>query len=280
MTDPRVNMANIPPESASFAKPTAGTLLRLARENAGMHLGMLSVALKVPVRSLMALESDQYEQLSGAVFVRALAGSVCRHLKVDSAEILALLPQAPQHLAPMQAALESPPRAVFAGLTQSLASGNRKFLLTALVLVTLILLIIWLPSWPTPPTVTVAVQTEPSPTDSVVTTVMPSELPVAAAATPQGMAATPPESAPSPVNGKEVTLIFKGKSDSWIEVKNSTGAIVFSQLVRAGETHQVKAEPLLNVVIGMADGVDVLLRGQPFDLTPFSRGAVARFEVK
>ena len=31
---------------------------------------------------------------------------------------------------------------------------------------------------------------------------------------------------------------------------------------------------------GLADAVEVLVRGQPLDLTPFSRGAVARFEVK
>lgn len=279
MTEPTVNSATAPPESASLVNPTAGTLLRLARENAGMHLGMLSVALKVPVRSLMALESDRYEQLSGAVFVRALAGSVCRHLKIDSGDILALLPQAPQRLAPMQAGLESPPREVFAGLARSLASSNRRFLLTSLALITLILLIIWLPSWPTPPTAPVLAQ--PAPTDSAVTTVMPSELPVPpVAARANASVIAPDPAAPAVVSGQEVALVFKGKSDSWVEVKNSTGAVVFSQLVRAGETHQVKAEPLLNVVIGMADGVDVQVRGQAFDLTPFSRGAVARFEVK
>jgi len=279
MTEPTVNSAIAPTESVALVKPTAGALLRLARENAGMHLGMLSVALKVPVRSLMALESDQHEQLSGAVFVRALAGSVCRHLKIDSAEILALLPQASQRLAPMQVALESPPREIFAGFTQSLATGNRKFLLTSMVLVISILLIIWLPSWPTQPTA--SVPTQPAPTDSAVTTVMPSELPIPPGAAPASASVTTPDpAAPSTVSGKEVALVFKGKSDSWVEVRNSTGAVVFSQLVRAGETHQVKAEPLLNVVIGMADGVDVQVRGQAFDLTPFSRGAVARFEVK
>jgi cytoskeleton protein RodZ len=180
----------------------------------------------------------------------------------------------------MQAALESPPREVFAGLSQSLAQGNRKFLLTALALVTSILLIIWLPSWPTPATAPPAVLTAPAQTESAVTTVMPSELSVSPVVAPPSPAVIAPDPAVSAANGKEVSLVFKGKSDSWVEVKTSTGVVVFSQLVRAGETHQVKAEPLLNVVIGMADGVDVQLRGQPFDLTPFSRGAVARFEVK
>jgi cytoskeleton protein RodZ len=76
-------------------------------------------------------------------------------------------------------------------------------------------------------------------------------------------------------------LIFKGKSDeAWVEVRDSTGAVVFNQLVKAGETHAVQGAPALTVVVGLADAVEVLVRGQPLDLTPFSRGAVARFEVK
>jgi cytoskeleton protein RodZ len=52
----------------------------------------LAVALKVPTRRLEALESDRWDSLPDIVFVRALAGSVCRHLKLDPQPILALLP--------------------------------------------------------------------------------------------------------------------------------------------------------------------------------------------
>jgi cytoskeleton protein RodZ len=73
--------------------PTAGEMLRQAREAAGLHVGALAVALKVPVRKLEALEADQYERLTDAVFVRALASSVCRSLKIDPQPVLARLPQ-------------------------------------------------------------------------------------------------------------------------------------------------------------------------------------------
>lgn len=72
---------------------TAGTLLRRAREAAGLHIATLAVSLKVPVRKLEALEEDRYDQLSDAVFVRALASSVCRTLKIDAQPILERLPQ-------------------------------------------------------------------------------------------------------------------------------------------------------------------------------------------
>lgn len=79
--------------TAAPASASAGALLRQAREAAGVDLPALAVALKVSVKKLEALEADRYEQLPDAVFVRALASSVCRALKVDPAPALALLPQ-------------------------------------------------------------------------------------------------------------------------------------------------------------------------------------------
>ena len=45
------------------------------------------------LNELEALEIGELSSLSGPVFVRALASSVCRHLKMDPTEVLALLPQ-------------------------------------------------------------------------------------------------------------------------------------------------------------------------------------------
>ena len=72
---------------------TAGALLRDAREAAGLHNAALAVALKVPVAKLEALEADNFSALPDMVFVRALASSVCRTLKIDPQAVLALLPQ-------------------------------------------------------------------------------------------------------------------------------------------------------------------------------------------
>jgi cytoskeleton protein RodZ len=71
---------------------TAGMMLRRAREAAGLHIGALAVAMKIPVKKLEALEADRLDQLHDAVFVRALAASVCRTLKVDPASVLSKLP--------------------------------------------------------------------------------------------------------------------------------------------------------------------------------------------
>lgn len=72
---------------------TAGTLLRQAREAAGLSLAGLAAALKVPAPKLEALEADDYAAFQDHVFMRALAQSVCRTLRMDSATVLALLPR-------------------------------------------------------------------------------------------------------------------------------------------------------------------------------------------
>jgi cytoskeleton protein RodZ len=77
----------------AVAGPTAGALLRRAREASGLHVAALAVSLKVPVRKLEALEDDRWDQLPDAVFARALASSVCRSLKIDPQPVLERLPQ-------------------------------------------------------------------------------------------------------------------------------------------------------------------------------------------
>lgn len=79
-------------ESERLISQSAGTLIRSARERAGIHVAALAVAMKIPVRKLEALEANQWDQLADITFARALAASVCRHLKVDSQPVLALMP--------------------------------------------------------------------------------------------------------------------------------------------------------------------------------------------
>jgi len=72
---------------------SAGTLLRRAREAAGLHVETVAVSLKVPVPKLEALEEDRFDQMPDIVFVRGLASSVCRVLKIDPQPVLDRLPQ-------------------------------------------------------------------------------------------------------------------------------------------------------------------------------------------
>lgn len=79
-------------KSGQSSALTAGMMMRNARAAAGLHIAALAVSMKIPVKKLEALEADRLDLLHDAVFVRALAASVCRALKIDPAPILLKLP--------------------------------------------------------------------------------------------------------------------------------------------------------------------------------------------
>jgi cytoskeleton protein RodZ len=124
--------------------PTAGALLRGAREAEGMHIAALAGLLKIPVKRLEALEQDRFDLLLDAVFVRALASSVCRILKLDAVQVLERLPpsSAPK-LTSQGAGINTPFRSSSDGQGPSLGSRVSRpavlvglaFLLGALVLI-------------------------------------------------------------------------------------------------------------------------------------------------
>lgn len=88
------DLSSLSPEGGgASAHIGAGAMLRQAREAAGLHIAALAVSLKVPVKKLEALEADRFDLLPDAVFVRALASSVCRTLKIEAGPVLKRLPQ-------------------------------------------------------------------------------------------------------------------------------------------------------------------------------------------
>lgn len=95
-TSPTSGQAVDSASAPGIASPTAGQLLREARQARGMDLSELAQVLKVPERKLEALECDRYADLQSMTFVRALALSACRVLRADAAPVLALLPQQTQ----------------------------------------------------------------------------------------------------------------------------------------------------------------------------------------
>ena len=106
--------------AVAHAGASAGALIRRARESAGVPITSLAVALKVPVRRLEALEADRYDLLTDAVFVRALASSVCRSLKIDPALILPLLPRSQAHPLSVEGRINEPFRS-----SEEAAAGRR-----------------------------------------------------------------------------------------------------------------------------------------------------------
>lgn len=293
---------------------TAGELLRQAREAAGLHVAALAVSMKVPVKKLEALEADRLDQLPDAVFVRALASSVCRTLKIDSAPVLALLPQttAPQ-LRPDEWGINAPFRAPGDATAMSLRDQiSRPGVLAALAILAAALVLIFFPSMerkevtssevvlatstpaneatPAPaPTEKPADQPLPAPTAPALAPVEPpvaSPVPPAIVVPPVVAAPAPPAPVSAAVAAPQVgasgsgVLGLKARGPSWVEVTDAQGVIQLRRTLATGETVNVSGALPLSVVIGRADVTEVQVRGKPFNLDTIVRENVARFEVK
>ena len=68
--------------------------------------------------------------------------------------------------------------------------------------------------------------------------------------------------------------------DAWVEVKDATGSIVFSQLNTAGSERVVRGQPPFQLVVGNASGVKVTYNAREVDLAPHTRTDVARITLE
>ena len=308
MNDPQsVTLAGSPAAEASMSRPV---LLRQSREAAGLHIAALAAALKVPVKKLEALEAGRYDELPDMTFARALASSACRQLKIDPAPVLEQIPVG--HLpqlgdsaqtinTPFKHSQDPAPLNPMGWLSRPAVLGAIALLQAALVLV-------FMPNMETAPSTDAvmppgAAVTEPATVNESVpaaATAILVEPPVPAADVP--VAAAPVAAAPLVVAAPQATvpvaasvtvaatltqasaagslLSIAATGDSWVEVVNGSGSVVMQRMLKTGDVIDFSTAPPYSVVLGRADAAQVTVRGKPFDVTPYARNSVARFEVK
>ncbi|MEP6791414.1 MAG: helix-turn-helix domain-containing protein [Ramlibacter sp.] len=307
--------------AASASQPvgaTAGTLLREAREAAGLHVAALAVSLKVPVRKLEALEADRLDLLPDAVFVRALAASVCRTLKIDPAPVLARLPRTGAvRLTDSESGINAPFRSPSDGARPSwLDQLSRPVFLAVFALLLGALVLILLPgthdeavatakSDPTPVSVPMVYQppAESPPVSSnptvpvvaaggasasaagttVTKSISPSIMSTATASAARVVVVPAPAALAVPATGAVPAnglVVFKARGESWVQVTDAKGVVILRKLLLPGETAAASGATPLAVTVGSANATDVEVRGKPLDLAPYVRDNVSRFEVK
>lgn len=286
----------------SAAATTAGRLLREARERQGLHIAALAASIKVTPKKLEMLEADRFDALPDATFTRALAQTVCRALKIDSAAVMKLLPPPSGHrLEQVGEGLNAPFRDRTGTLVQRDWSGlsvSPAFWVTALILMAAAV-VFFLPSGltsriasratPASSPARVAVDdsaSQPPPTFIAAPTValpLASESSASAASTALAVAANPAasEAAGAPIEAAVTGLLqVRTSAESWVEISDARGQPLLARLLRAGETVGIDGTPPLRVRIGNASATRLSYRGQPTDLAAFTRDNVARLELK
>jgi cytoskeleton protein RodZ len=286
---------------------TAGQMLKKARLDAGLHIAALAVSLRVPVKRIEALENGQMDLLPDMVFVRALTSSICQALKIDPAPILEKLPKA------MSPRLNGDDVGINTPIGLS-GSGKESVLLGLftspwfLGIVFLCVSAAGIYLWPKAsvvslPEVVISPKVLPElgvsqakevqvVTESSVAPNLTASSSLAAASITSGatiVAASPVAevatitaatvAVPVAASTNDKLVTFKATGQTWVEVKNASGATVFKKLLNDGETAGTSGATPLTVIVGRADVTQVEVRGKPVNLTPVSKSNVARFEV-
>ena len=277
--------ASAPIDTAGVGQ-SAGAMLRAAREKRGVHIAALAAAIKVPQRKLEALEADRYDELPDLTFTRALAQSVCRHLKIDLQPVLDRLPQtvaAPQKLVHVGSGLATPFRerpgreapADWSWLGRPVVWG------TLLVLAGAVVLALvpgrWLDFG--------AGARGPGAPASAPMVVEPAASPVVAAPplsqpVPAGPAEAAASATPTAAGAAAAVLALKASAETWIEVQGAGGQVLLQRKVAQGEAVSIESADLpLRLTIGNAAATQISFRGQPVDLSANTLGNVARLQL-
>ena len=286
---------------------SAGAMLRAARERQGLHIAALAAAIKVPQAKLEALEAGRYDELTDATFVRALAHSVSRVLKIDAKPVLELLP--PVHGALLERVnhgLKAPfqDRPGRQQPSEFRLWHRPVFWVVVVLLLAAAGFLLWpqlgtlwatlpsLPSFPstgtapapvakapaaaTPapsapalPPVTVTPPVVDTPSPAVASTVI-TETVHAADAGSNSVADAPPAG----------IAVVRASEPSWVEAQDARGNLLLSRTLQPGEAVGLDGPLPLRLVIGNAPATEVTLRGKRVTLGAPNRDNVVRVELK
>lgn len=274
---------------------TAGWLLRQAREAAGLHVAALAVSLKVPVRKLEALEENRWDLLPDLVFVRALASSVCRTLKVDPQPVLERLPQvATPRLMRASDGINTPFRAPSDGAPPTWVDQMTKpvyLAVFALLLGALVLILLpraqqdepvtaVIPAAPVEPLPIVIPPETPAPAPVALAASLPAATASAADVHPALPASAPAIAAAESAVAASGIVVFRVRGASWVEVTDAKGGVPVRKELQPGESAAASGPLPLQVTVGRVDQTQVQVRGKPFDMAPVSKDNVARFTIR
>ena len=257
----------LPPSQVPDGDRGCGARLRKAREAAGLTQADVASRLKMPVRVVDSLESEDWSRLGAPVFVRGQLRSYSRLLGLMTSTMVAasgvatveppvLVPRT--YTRPMQR------------LTEQLARRLVYIVLTAAIIVP-----VWLATRPH----LGIVAHDSAPLD------VPLDSRAINVGTTSGEAATQDPRplvaslAPIPTASAAPELSLRMTADSWVQVRAPDGRLLEHSVLRAGEERHYRAGDVGSVVLGNGLAVSVSRNDAPVDLTPYLRSNVARFTV-
>ena len=266
-------------EQATVAEvaPNEQTLLRNAREAKRLSAGDVAYSLKVSPRVIEALEAGEWDQLPGRTFVVGILRAYGRLLQVSVDSLVESLPGAPtptkKSVAASSAASKTAaPKSPRDRETKRQSSRMLKFGLVMLLIAVAL-------AYAVPrETMETALQEAQSQlqrlTAGKAQEAAPSEQ--AQPATSEQGAVVPTATTEQQAQTSTGTLELRFAAPAWVEVRDHTGRIIYSQLNVAGTTQFITGAAPLDVMIGNAKQVQARWCDEPLKLDKLSGDDVAR----
>ena len=291
-------------EEEKVAQVSAGEQLRHLREQKNLSAQDVANRLNLDTRIIESIESDNFDSLPAATYVRGYLRSYAKILNADADAILAAYnndaPDAPEIIPEVKHS------------SQTSSSDKPVKAVTYLISLSLfILLVAW---WynqqlnkPVDSSTDTVVEEEVLPPPG-----LPYDIPVIVHSPSPYYSAVPAEAediAESSMaeesvetsNAGETTaeeneaddyplsvssesegpdsLVLTLSADSWIEVHDAFGEKVFLNIGREGQVLSLRGTAPFNVLLGFSEGVAVEFNGEKFDASPYTKGSIARFNL-
>ena len=285
------------PAEIRVAPQSVGVLLKAAREVRGLSVSDIAQALKLGQRQVEALERDDWSGLPGTTFSRGFVRNYARMVGLDPAPLMLHLDRLLEKPIDTLAVPEAVPTRI------STSTKSRDGLVVGLgigLLVLAALAYFLLPSDLNPWRASIqgaidgdgkSSELAAPPTVPPQEALFPPDTPAQQLITPQ---ATPMSGAEMPEAAKpggatavasvepvaNPQLRFMVAKESWVEVRDRDGTVIYSQRLPGGAEQVVGGQGPLSVTSGYAPGVSLFLRGQIVNLVPHTKGDVARLVLE
>jgi cytoskeleton protein RodZ len=241
-----------------------GAVLRQAREAAGLTIEQVATQLRMTVRSVANLESDDWSSLGAPVFVRGQLRSYARLLGVD---LEPLMEHAGQQASPPPSTLVSHSHTpTYRRFAEHWGRRAIYVAITAAIVVP-----VWLGTRTHLNGGPVGVESLDVPLASTREADAPAgevrqRIPVVAS-----MASVPAATQPA------LSIGFTG--ESWFRAVAPDGRLIEEGVLGAGQKRTYAVGEVGQLVLGNVEAVEVKRAGAGVDLAPFSRANVARFTL-
>jgi len=287
------------------AAPGFGSRLRAAREARGLDLESCGHAMRLPVRVLRQIESDDRHGIDYQVYLTGYIRKYGRYLGIDDAEIDAEIVRIKRS----DTVQASPELVVTGGISHSRYLLERYATAATYVVLTIVIAVptIWLGVHGTlssdmsrlaPLDAAPVAQQDAAPAGHKTGTAIADTLPVPTVKPPQvdqplmasmmpvpnlgndaDATANPVPPAASAIGSGDHSLVLTLDSNSWVEVTNSDGDRLEYSLLPAGTVKTYRSNEPLEVRIGNADGAKASIDGQSVTLDDYRHANVAHFRV-